>query len=363
MEHVKTRFLNFDGLRGLAILSVVLCHYFYTYFHDTNNVLFMDKFFSFAFKYGFLGVQLFFIISGFVISFTLYRYKNLYSFALARFSRLYPIYWCSMLLIFILAFLGGKNYDLNLYVKSLTMAPMLLGREHLIGPYWTLEFELVFYVIAAFIFYIGAFSRHFMFITWLLLFVCWKNFQDIHFFSSHNLIKYECTLLFSYAPLFIFGIYLYKLVNDGYKKMHLLMLLISTIAYLVLYEGAPHTDLSNFTIRCWLVFIFTISFYAIVSPKSKFLSNKYLVFCGKISYSWYLTHFAAGFLMIQILSVYFPYNAAILVTFFASLILAYLFYKFLELPLHHGFLSKGQALLEKARRGQASRRAGYESGY
>src|SRR5258707_5399491 len=77
-----------DGLRGIAIGLVVLFH---AYARWPEIVPFGNEFASvWLFSYGFLGVELFFLISGFVILMTLTKCANFSEFILRRWLRLFP---------------------------------------------------------------------------------------------------------------------------------------------------------------------------------------------------------------------------------------------------------------------------------
>src|SRR5258708_16367150 len=87
------RFEEIDVLRGLAAMCVVLSHY------STHCVgFFREAPFGLELHtvYGFYAVQLFFIISGFVISLTLEKSNSWRDFAFSRLSRLYPAYWVAV---------------------------------------------------------------------------------------------------------------------------------------------------------------------------------------------------------------------------------------------------------------------------
>lgn len=87
-----------DGFRGLAILLVVFFHAFTCW---TGNVPYGDKFANcFPFKQGFLGVQLFFLISGFVIIMSLEKTDNFVKFIYKRWIRLFPAMFVATVLIF-----------------------------------------------------------------------------------------------------------------------------------------------------------------------------------------------------------------------------------------------------------------------
>src|SRR3954454_2537178 len=92
------RFQELDVLRGLAALAVVLFHYLTRYdqiYTPRGDV-------PFGFPFGTSGVELFFVISGFVIFMTLARCASASDFLISRFSRLYPTYWAAVLLTWII---------------------------------------------------------------------------------------------------------------------------------------------------------------------------------------------------------------------------------------------------------------------
>src|SRR5438445_3272534 len=87
----RIRYPELDLLRFLAAFWVMLFHYTFRGPRDAGlpaSFPFLDHFT----RYGYLGVHVFFILSGFVILLTAYE-KNALGFALARFIRLYPAYW------------------------------------------------------------------------------------------------------------------------------------------------------------------------------------------------------------------------------------------------------------------------------
>jgi peptidoglycan/LPS O-acetylase OafA/YrhL len=90
-ESSPTRFRELDALRGFAAVGVVIFHYF-----ALASRYWM---FPFEFEIGNYGFQLFFVVSGFVIFWTLSRSSNLIDFTVSRFSRLYPTYWCALTLL------------------------------------------------------------------------------------------------------------------------------------------------------------------------------------------------------------------------------------------------------------------------
>ncbi|MGD8215857.1 acyltransferase family protein [Aestuariimicrobium sp. Y1814] len=142
----SSRFTELDGLRGIAAVLVLVTHYtlnFDVFFVDHQDL-------RFTFRYGGLGVNLFFMISGFVILMSTRRYSNAGDFAVARFVRLYPTYWACLALT--IAFVFGFRVTLlyrplwELAVNA-TMFQSFVGVRDFDGVYWSLARELVFYIL------------------------------------------------------------------------------------------------------------------------------------------------------------------------------------------------------------------------
>ena len=94
-----------------------------------------------VFPAGNYGVQLFFLISGFVIFMTLERTRTAMDFVVSRFSRLFPAYWAAMAITAAVVYsigLPSQKLPLHDFLLDLTMVQEILGAEHLDGSYWTL---------------------------------------------------------------------------------------------------------------------------------------------------------------------------------------------------------------------------------
>ena len=100
---MKSRIAVLDGFRALAILSVMFFHYFSRWTPPLNSISIYPYKNSYNFfQYGYLGVQFFFIISGFVIFFTLERTNYLVAFWKKRVIRLVPSIVCASIITFII---------------------------------------------------------------------------------------------------------------------------------------------------------------------------------------------------------------------------------------------------------------------
>src|SRR5260370_13393885 len=108
---------------------------------------------------GHFGVELFFIISGFVIMMTIERKKAVRDFAISRFTRLMPAFLAALVMAsVILIFWPMPPMDTPTFpqfLANLTMAPSLFGQKVVDLPYWTLTYELVFYAFMALVLRFG----------------------------------------------------------------------------------------------------------------------------------------------------------------------------------------------------------------
>jgi peptidoglycan/LPS O-acetylase OafA/YrhL len=147
----QARMQYLDVLRGIAALTVAIGHIVLTPFDD-----WVAKVAPIC-NTGMFGVLLFFIISGFVITASILRADSLKSFWVARFWRLFPFYWVTLIIsaAFLLWFPSELSYPQYGHLKdrfwlsfamNLTMLQHFLKFDHFILAYWTLCFEMLFYI-------------------------------------------------------------------------------------------------------------------------------------------------------------------------------------------------------------------------
>lgn len=146
------RLEHIDGLRGIAALVVVFQHAA-QFVHEAGRSEFdwlLDNV-----NLGRFGVVLFFLISGCVVPFSFKGGQPLRNFAISRFFRLYPVYWLSIPVLTYLALQRGQSVGPGTVLGNLTMVQGFWGGSH-IGPgYWTLSYEMAFYLLCAFLFWRG----------------------------------------------------------------------------------------------------------------------------------------------------------------------------------------------------------------
>ncbi|MEU6758189.1 acyltransferase [Streptomyces sp. NPDC046685] len=140
-----------DGVRVLAALAVLFYHYVVlaSAWGEPPEALFPNAH-RFA-VYGWLGVEIFFLVSGFVICMSAWG-RTVGDFAVSRLSRLFPAYWAGVAFTSLVLFAWPevrRVTSLSDVVVNLSMLQGGIGVPHMDDAYWTLFVELKFYVLFA----------------------------------------------------------------------------------------------------------------------------------------------------------------------------------------------------------------------
>jgi peptidoglycan/LPS O-acetylase OafA/YrhL len=289
------RVLELDALRGLAAFAVLLFHYttHYTYRYSPSYPT------AFHFPLGMYGVELFFIISGFVIFMTLEKTEKPMDFVVSRFSRLFPGYWVSIVLnfitvkIFLLKVPAWCNPTARDALVNLTMLQEWFGAKQVAGVYWTLTLELSFYCLIFGVFilrklkYIEALGALWLFLMVLNYQYLWR----VHLHAPQILVVSKLLL---FGHLFFAGILFYKLKVQGNTwYRHVFIGLCLVIHFMLRNEMRDTPD----SFICTAIFFFI--FYLFSFNLLEWIVQKPLVYLGTVSYSLYLIHENIGYLIIN----------------------------------------------------------------
>jgi peptidoglycan/LPS O-acetylase OafA/YrhL len=277
--HARHRLKTLDAFRGIAIIAVLLFHYTYRW-----GPLWPDHrdFYGFAvnhdwFAQGRRGVELFFLVSGFVIFMTLERCADWRDFALRRVARLYPAYLFCMTATFLLVnHFGLEDFHRTTkeYLVGLTMMSDQFGVDWIDGVYWSLLVEIIFYAWIAIIYF--NFRRHFL-VAWIVFCMAtplialadWRI--GSHFFAA----PYLC---FFTAGMAFYGVH-------AQRPLKFNAALFATA--FVLYVGFwTKNSLSAHLVVAASVGLFVL----FVSGRLNWLGGGVLGFVGLISYPLYLLH-------------------------------------------------------------------------
>ncbi|WP_429140934.1 acyltransferase family protein [Aeromonas veronii] len=287
------RVKHLDGLRGLAILLVVTYHAFYRW--NDIEPFSQPEIIRVLFKYGWLGVQLFFSISGFVIFMSLDNNASLNEFIKKRWVRLFPLMLlCSIFILiyssFFNAFPHGKHVDFVDVIPGLIFVdPQTINfffdanAKSLDGAFWSIYVEVKFYIFVSFFYYFINDKKLISIFSIYIIYLCSKVI-DVFFFPDFFLYKALTYWGVNYYGWFLVGICLfqYKKYND--KRFVTAAVFIGLIGCLQLFGNS----LEVFFLAMLLLSVFIISFFN--EYVQRFFSQKTMIFMGAISYPLYLFH-------------------------------------------------------------------------
>jgi peptidoglycan/LPS O-acetylase OafA/YrhL len=295
----RARFPELDLLRFLAACAVMLFHYTYLgpQKHTWSGTF---PLLSQIFKYGYLGVDVFFILSGFVILLTAYN-KDAIGFTVARIVRLYPAYWiCVTLTVvaIVLAGTGNNPVSVRQYLANLTMEQSLLGVEDVSGVYWTLAVELQFYFLIFLVLATRQVRRIGYFLgLWLFASII------LSLRAPHGIAQFF--LFPQWSSFFIAGAMLFLIHREGpslYKISVVSACYVLSVSYAIklLPFGGEKLE-SNFSatvIASVLAVSYAIFLLIALRPRSNGGSNPFYVL-GLITYPLYLLHQDLGFILLR----------------------------------------------------------------
>ncbi|MFH9061975.1 acyltransferase family protein [Streptomyces coeruleorubidus] len=302
------------------------------------------------FAYGCLGVQVFFVISGFVICMSGWG-RPLKSFFASRASRLLPAYWVAVVLVtavFALPMVAYKAVSPSDALVNLTMLQMPLGVDRVLGVCWTLWAEVRFYALFALCVVLPGANRRrvVMFCAgWMLATVVAQN---------ANMPLLDIVVMPEYAPFFIGGVGLYLVHLDrrdayGWGIVAVSWLIGQHFAVQSLWH-APDAGGFSYRSSIGIVLVVTFGFVAVAAIALGWLrwaNWRWLTVAGALTYPFYLVHEHLGWVVIHALhrGLGLPSAATFSLTVASMLLLAWLLNQYVEKPL----TPRLRALLAKAR--------------
>jgi peptidoglycan/LPS O-acetylase OafA/YrhL len=326
-EKNAARLPELDTLRGLAALGVMLFHY--TYNQPAINS-------HFEFRNGVTGVDLFFMISGFVITLSISKIARLRDFIVHRFSRLYPTYWMCILITSLCIFIyDPATLSVRNILINMTMVQPYFGVEDLDGSYWTLLVELIFYVWVIFVYILKRIDRiedaGFITLITILAYHYFRNLYPEMYAFIQRILP-----IVNYFPFFFSGIIFYHIKFRKATFKRIIFLFVSLISALYLHDkGGRSMHLISYVQHGVTIVFYHAIFILLVLDKLKFIIKSYFIFLGNISYSLYLLHQYIGRNIIHSLVSYTHLNiyAAILITIVFIILLATIVTYYVEVPI------------------------------
>ncbi len=334
----RTRFKLLDGLRLVAAIAVVFYH-FVGYEHmkwSISNVEAFPEISKFA-AYGALGVQLFFVVSGFVILMSCWG-RTIPQFVASRIARLFPAYWVAVIattILFVFITDGAiKRISLSDFLMNLTMVQTAVGVKNVDGVYWTLWVELLFYLVIGFLLSRNP-SRH----SLMAFIFLWPLFGAL---AEKTKFDFLTTILSpQYAPLFAGGMALYLIHAYGHSVINWLLVVFNMILSAQQTVSGFFTKsmiidtkqvLSPVVCIVIIVLIFVIVALFTVSPIREW-GPSWLTYAGALTYPLYLIHEHWGWWIISWASPSLGEWTALILAFAFAIIAAILIEKYVERPL------------------------------
>ena len=290
------RLAYIDGLRGVAILAVVLYH---AYARRPDLMSFGAYYAIPPLSVGWVGVELFFMISGFVIFMTLERSKSLAVFAWQRWHRLFPAMLTATVLIVVtsplfaerpqgpigwldplvgLTFIDPKWWSLLLRVDV----------KPLEGAFWSLFVEVQFYAVAAIAYFAlgrrGAIAA--IVAVLLLATLAQSGLLPAGSFPQRALIALTDRLGGGYYGWFIAGAALYLHARNGRPGM--LWLALAGLATSVALASPPGSWIAGKLALVSVAVLFVAALWW--APLQRQLEQPIWQFLGFVSYPLYLVH-------------------------------------------------------------------------
>jgi peptidoglycan/LPS O-acetylase OafA/YrhL len=363
-----SRIRELDGLRGVAIALVLICHFFQlTLQVRPGSVL---AYVQAVARLSWTGVDLFFVLSGFLIGGILLDSRastNYYSvFYKRRFFRIFPIYVATLLLTSVLVTLGLKSannplkwltmegapwYTYLTFTQNFWMAHVGSFGCNSLGMTWSLAVEEQFYLTVPL--YIRALSRRWLVLA-LLIGICGAPALRtllLHFGSDSTVGIYTMTLCRSDALLL--GVLAAVLLRDDHWRGRIrsagvafyicIPVLLLGLGFLTLRAWNLTASIMKSVGYTWVaLFYVTILLFVLTRPDSllsKALRMKWLCWLGTLAYGIYLFHTIIQFLLFGLICGHGPIVSNIptlLVTLAAvtlTLLLAMLSWRYFEQPL------------------------------
>ncbi|MCA5894941.1 acyltransferase family protein [Isoptericola sp. NEAU-Y5] len=332
----RPRLAALDALRFVAALGVLVYHYVAVNhqawgaetaesFPDAQPVA----------AFGSFGVQLFFVISGFVILMSAWG-RGVRSFTASRVGRLFPAYWLSIVAVLLLLLVvapGTKDVGLSETAANVTMAQRAFGMQDLEPVYWTLWTELRFYVLIGVLLAVGMTRNRLIAFATL-----WPLAAVVAARSDHELAA--TVLVGTDAPLFAGGMMLFLLVRER-RAVAPWLVLAGNVVLACAVSGrsqslriATSTGVTVDPQAYWPAIAACFALVALIAltPVNR-LSWRWLTVAGALTYPLYLLHSSWGEWLIERLYPHLPMVVTFAVVTLTMLGAAYLVHRFVERPL------------------------------
>ncbi|MFN8431675.1 MAG: acyltransferase [Spirosomataceae bacterium] len=317
-----------NWIRGLAAFGVVEMHIFCALdFFSKEDVFFQKYIFPISIV-GRLGVPVFFVISGFIIPYSMwknqYKVSNFFNFMFRRLTRLEPPYLLAIILSVIVAYIS--TYFLKSQIYQLDWGALFLhfgylnvftGYNWLNPVFWTLAVEFQYYITIGLLFPLIMHRKYGNYFLILLLLILGG---PLGYYLTPAKVH-----LVHYFHIFVLGIAAFKKHTKTISNAFFIPIVLISLGFTYNYHFKAYTVFSLITM---LLILYNVD-----------IKLKFMYFLGKISYSLYLLHWIVGMELMRNFYVhYFPITsqweklAVGLLIIGVSVFLSYIFYLVIEKP-------------------------------
>ncbi len=299
----RTYYPALDVLRGIAILLVVIYHNF--------------SFLSF-FRFGWMGVDLFFVLSGFLITDLLLKTKEndsfLKNFYMRRVLRIFPLYYLTLCAFFLLApylftqkdsssvfyYYDEHKYWFWTYFQNWLFVERGKAPVPYLSHFWSLAVEEQFYILwPLFVFFVKDIAKlKNIMVLLIAIAILLRVYTRIHF--PDDVEKYYCSTLTRMDSLLVGGLLAIRLKEGKtlpalfIKLIFLICSILLLLSYLFHYDlNQDNPILSTIGYTCFAILFACIIYLFITAnqPVMNWLKKLHLLnFIGKISYGMYVYH-------------------------------------------------------------------------
>ncbi len=282
------RIVELDALRALAAINLLAFHFTHVYQVKFGYVTPL----GFEWPFGAYGVELFFILSGYVNSMSLLRRQAPVDFVAARLIRIVPIFLLAILAnaaILTLLPHAPAGVSTGQWLANLTLMPRVFGYECIDPVMWTLQIEMMFYATLVIMFRLGALKRYFIgwgsLLALSLLFCPWLDslatgHQSTAWFGFATSLRR--ILLLDFVPLFAIGFLLYMIQTKVGSRWQNVVAIVVAAAVFHSIDHGKHNPLATLLI----IGVVVLAAAGRIAP----LRLKPFVFISTISYPVYLFH-------------------------------------------------------------------------
>ena len=332
-QPAKRRIEWVDSLKGFAAVLVIISHFWeiskqlYGYVGNENILFLILNGITIDYiDIGKIAVTLFFIISGYLTANT-FRKKTRNQFIVDRCKRMYPLYWFSILLSLILI---GRE-PIGKIIINATMFQQFVGVENIIGAFWTLQIDWIFYIVCLVLVTFKIFeNKKFINLSYYGLLVLSLTMAILRFYTGKN---FPIAIGILLSVTFI-GLMLKRNENNEENqkynlKVNIMLFFITLFPTVML----AYTDkFTNIQIGCRYYITYVLAFILFFVGKKVIKGRTIFSKLGKYSYSLYLLHPTIGFFIINKLFSCFELNIIInmVIAFIITVICSMISGKYIE---------------------------------